>query len=80
MGLHHQLSYEVEDIAVDTALHCAAETGNRGLVQQLLEIGADSLIETGNGPRPIDIPGVGGVPRSTILTSNQAARERYIAL
>lgn len=63
------------DIAGDTALHCAAKIGNRGIVQQLLEIGADSLIENRNGLRPIDIPGVGGDPKSSNLTSSQAARE-----
>lgn len=63
------------DIAGDTALHCAAKIGNRGFVRQLLEIGADSLIENRNGLRPIDIPGVGGDPQSTNPTSSQAARE-----
>ncbi|KAL9026078.1 MAG: hypothetical protein Q9196_005204 [Gyalolechia fulgens] len=66
------------DIAGDTALHCAAKIGNRGIVQQLLEIGADSLIENRNGLRPIDIPGVGGDPKSTNLTSSQAAREEAV--
>ncbi|KAL8992601.1 MAG: hypothetical protein Q9188_007548 [Gyalolechia gomerana] len=67
------------DIAGDTALHCAAKIGNRGIVQQLLEIGADSLIENRNGLRPIDIPGVGGDPKSTNLTSSQAAREEAVS-
>lgn len=67
------------DIAGDTALHCAAKIGNRGIVQQLLEIGADSLIENRNGLRPIDIPGVGGDPKSTNMTSSQAAREEAVS-
>ncbi|KAL9604160.1 MAG: hypothetical protein Q9219_000748 [cf. Caloplaca sp. 3 TL-2023] len=67
------------DIAGDTALHCAAKIGNKGIVQQLLEIGADSLIENRNGLRPIDIPGVGGDPKSTNVTSSQAAREDNVS-
>ncbi|KAL8825735.1 MAG: hypothetical protein Q9170_007679 [Blastenia crenularia] len=63
------------DIVGDTALHCAAKIGNKGIVQQLLEIGADSLIQNRNGLRPIDIPGVGGDPKSTALTNSQAATE-----
>ena len=67
------------DMAGDTALHCAAKIGNKGIVQQLFEIGADSSIPNRNGLRPIDIPGVGGDPKSTELTCSQAVREDAIS-
>lgn len=60
------------DMAGDTALHLAAKTGNKGIVQQLQEIGADSTIANRHGLKPIDIPGVGGEPKQA---SSQAAKE-----
>ncbi|KAL9595265.1 MAG: hypothetical protein Q9179_005054 [Wetmoreana sp. 5 TL-2023] len=65
-----------QDMAGDTALHCAAKVGNQAMVQQLLEIGADRMIPNLRGLRPIDIPGVGGDPKSSDLQpSNRGAAE-----
>lgn len=60
-----------QDMAGDTALHCAAKIGNQAMVQQLLEIGADRTLPNRRGLRPIDIPGVGGDPKSTDLPSSR---------
>ncbi|KAL8727691.1 MAG: hypothetical protein Q9181_005616 [Wetmoreana brouardii] len=65
-----------QDMAGDTALHCAAKIGNQAMVQQLLEIGADRMIPNLRGLRPIDVPGVGGDPKSTDLRpGNRGAAE-----
>ncbi|KAI4174213.1 MAG: hypothetical protein LQ346_008263 [Caloplaca aetnensis] len=50
------------DMAGDTALHCAAKIGNKAIVQQLLEVGAEQTIANRLGLRPCDIPGVSGDP------------------
>ncbi|KAL8688054.1 MAG: hypothetical protein Q9224_004985 [Gallowayella concinna] len=64
------------DMAGDTALHLAAKNCNKGIVQQLLEIGADPTIANRRGLKPIDIPGVGGDPRSSQLqSSSQVAKD-----
>ncbi|KAI4120962.1 MAG: hypothetical protein LQ338_006640 [Usnochroma carphineum] len=59
------------DMAGDTALHCAAKIGNKAIVQQLLEVGADQTIANRLGLRPCDIPGVSGDPID-IQSSSQA--------
>ncbi|KAL9576200.1 MAG: hypothetical protein Q9212_007301 [Teloschistes hypoglaucus] len=56
-----------QDIAGDTALHCAAKIGNQAMVQQLIEVGADRTLPNRRGLRPIDIPGVGGDAKSSDL-------------
>ncbi|KAL8915685.1 MAG: hypothetical protein Q9172_006766 [Xanthocarpia lactea] len=64
------------DMAGDTALHIAAKISNRGIVQQLLEIGADPTIANRRGLKPIDIPGVGGDPQSSqVQSSSQVIRD-----
>ncbi|KAL8780538.1 MAG: hypothetical protein Q9213_006434 [Squamulea squamosa] len=64
------------DMAGDTALHIAAKISNRGIVQQLLELGADSAIANRRGLKPIDIPGVGGDPHSSqAQSSSQAVKD-----
>ncbi|KAL8685606.1 MAG: hypothetical protein Q9218_007655 [Villophora microphyllina] len=60
-----------QDMAGDTALHCAAKIGNHAMVQQLLEIGADRTLANRRGLRPIDIPGVGGDPKSADMASSR---------
>lgn len=50
-----------QDKSGDTALNIAARIGNKSIIQQLLEIGADSTIPNRAGLRPIDF-GVGGEP------------------
>lgn len=74
VNLRDFMSYVVNarDMAGDTALHCAAKIGNKAIVQQLLEVGADQVIANRLGLRPCDIPGVSGDP-TDIQSSNQAA-------
>ena len=47
------------DLSGDTALNLAARIGNRSIVEQLLEVGANPAIPNRSGLRPIDF-GVGG--------------------
>ena len=50
-----------EDMSGDTALNLAARIGNKSIIQQLLEVGADPTIPNRGGLKPIDF-GVGGEP------------------
>lgn len=52
----------VRDSNGDTALNIAARIGNKDIIQQLLDIGADSNIPNRAGLRPTDF-GIGGVPQ-----------------
>ncbi|KAL8996208.1 MAG: hypothetical protein Q9169_004230 [Polycauliona sp. 2 TL-2023] len=63
------------DMAGDTALHIAAKISNKGIVQQLLEIGADPAISNRRGLKPIDIPGVGDPHLSQVQSSSQATKD-----
>ncbi|KAI4137944.1 MAG: hypothetical protein LQ341_004893 [Variospora aurantia] len=63
-----------QDLAGDTALHCAAKVGNKAIVEQLLEVGADQSIANRLGLRPSDIPGVSG-DQTDIPFSSQAGAE-----
>ncbi|TPX55293.1 hypothetical protein PhCBS80983_g05440 [Powellomyces hirtus] len=45
---------DVQDNAGDTALNVAARIGNRNLVEQLMDVGADATIENKAGLRPMD--------------------------
>ena len=47
------------DLSGDTALNLAARIGNRNIIDQLLEVGADPIIPNRAGLRPTDF-GVGG--------------------
>lgn len=49
------------DMAGDTALNLAARIGNKSIISQLLEIGADPTIPNRGGLKPVDF-GVGGEP------------------
>lgn len=52
-----------EDISGDTALNLAARIGNKSIIQQLLEVGANPSIPNRGGLKPLDF-GVGGEPES----------------
>lgn len=54
----------VTDMAGDTALNIAARIGNKSIIQQLLEVGADPKIPNRAGLRPVDF-GVGIAPETT---------------
>ena len=49
------------DMSGDTALNLAARIGNKSIIQQLLEVGADPTIPNRGGLKPVDF-GVGGGP------------------
>ena len=63
MGLAKFISEVVnaQDEHGDTALNIAARIGNKVIIQQLLDIGADSKIPNRAGLRPVDF-GIGGEP------------------
>ena len=50
-----------QDMSGDTALNLAARIGHKGIIQQLLEVGANPTIPNRGGLKPIDF-GVGGDP------------------
>ena len=52
------------DMSGDTALNLAARIGNKSIIQQLLEVGANPTIANRGGLKPVDF-GVGGDPEST---------------
>jgi len=52
------------DMSGDTALNLAARVGNRSIIHQLIEVGANPTIPNRGGLKPIDF-GVGGEPEST---------------
>ncbi|KAK8010226.1 hypothetical protein PG990_009191 [Apiospora arundinis] len=75
----------VQDKAGDTALNIAARIGNRSIISQLLEVGADPSIHNKAGLRPQDF-GVGGnagekglngelVDTNGVVANNQKSRE-----
>ena len=51
------------DMSGDTALNLAARIGNKSIIQQLLEVGANAAIPNRGGLKPIDF-GVGGEPEA----------------
>ncbi|KAH9889742.1 start control protein cdc10 [Xylariomycetidae sp. FL2044] len=61
MGIGRFMSEIVnaQDKSGDTALNIAARIGNRSIISQLLEVGADPSIANNAGLRPVDF-GVGG--------------------
>lgn len=62
------------DMAGDTALNLAAKIGNKSIIQQLLEVGANPTIPNRAGLKPTDF-GVGGNPDVMELQhSGQAAK------
>ncbi len=52
------------DMSGDTALNLAARIGNKSIIQQLLEVGANPTIPNRGGLKPVDF-GVGGDPETT---------------
>lgn len=56
MGLAHFMSEVVNttDMSGDTALNLATRVGNKNIIHQLLEVGANPAIPNRNGLRPID--------------------------
>lgn len=52
------------DVSGDTALNIAARIGNKSIIQQLLEVGADPKIPNRSGLRPVDF-GVGVASETT---------------
>ena len=62
-----------QDMAGDTALNLAARIGNKSIIQQLLEVGANASIPNRGGLKPIDF-GVGGdAETSDIQPSSQVS-------
>ena len=57
------------DISGDTALNLAARIGNKSIIQQLLEVGANPTIPNRGGLKPVDF-GVGGDPDLVQSQSN----------
>ena len=51
------------DVSGDTALNLAARIGNKSIIQQLLEVGANPTLANRGGLKPVDF-GVGGDPES----------------
>ena len=61
------------DISGDTALNIVARIGSKGIIAQLIEIGANPAIPNRDGLKPTDF-GVGGDPEpSDLLQSSQAS-------
>jgi hypothetical protein len=68
-----------QDMAGDTALNLAARIGNKGIIQQLLEVGANPTIPNRGGLKPVDF-GVGGEPEATeAQTSGRPGPEKPTA-
>lgn len=57
------------DMSGDTALNLAARVGNKSIIHQLIEIGANPTIPNRGGLKPIDF-GVGGEPESGDVQSS----------
>lgn len=57
------------DMCGDTALNLAARIGNKSIIQQLFEVGADPTIPNRGGLKPVDF-GVGGDPEHTDFESS----------
>lgn len=57
------------DMSGDTALNLAARIGNKSIIHQLLEVGANPAIPNGGGLRPVDF-GVGGEVDATEVQPN----------
>ncbi|KAL6719761.1 transcriptional regulator swi6 [Lecanora helva] len=66
------------DMSGDTALNLAARIGNKSIIQQLLEVGANPTIPNRGGLKPVDF-GVGGdLDLTDSQSDNQLARlEKY---
>lgn len=58
------------DMSGDTALNLAARIGNKSIIRQLLEVGANPAIPNRGGLRPVDF-GVGGEADAVEVQSNR---------
>ncbi|KKA29306.1 hypothetical protein TD95_002376 [Thielaviopsis punctulata] len=81
MGLARFMSEIVnaQDNSGDTALNIAAKNGNRSVISQLLEVGADPHIPNRSGLRPVDF-GIGtdssdGAGESMVTLTNGASNK-----
>lgn len=61
------------DLSGDTALNLAARIGNKSIIQQLLEVGADPTIPNRGGLKPVDF-GVGDPELMEVQQSSQVTR------
>ena len=60
------------DMSGDTALNIAARIGNKGVIHQLLEVGANPTIQNRGGLKPTDF-GVGGDPEPQQVVKSSLA-------
>ncbi|KAI0376311.1 apses-domain-containing protein [Hypomontagnella monticulosa] len=81
MGIGRFMSeiVNVQDKSGDTALNIAARIGNRSIISQLLEVGADSGIANKAGLRPVDF-GVGGDIGDEGANGDQAGADKTNAV
>lgn len=81
MGIARFMSEIVnaQDCAGDTALNIAARIGNRSIVSQLLEVGADPEVANRAGLRPLDF-GVGGENNDDDRNGSNEAEQRTLGL
>ncbi|EMR10838.1 hypothetical protein PNEG_00984 [Pneumocystis murina B123] len=63
---------DAQDKNGDTALNIAARIGNKSIVQQLLDIGADATVPNRAGLRPLDFGITGEIPLSFQELRNQS--------
>ncbi|MCJ1463121.1 transcriptional regulator swi6 [Pseudocyphellaria aurata] len=61
------------DMSGDTALNLAARIGNKSIIQQLLEVGANPAIPNRGGLKPIDF-GVGDPETTEVQPSSQVSK------
>ncbi|KAG5519892.1 hypothetical protein PMAC_000169 [Pneumocystis sp. 'macacae'] len=61
---------DFQDKNGDTALNIASRIGNRSIVQQLLDIGANATIPNKAGLRPLDFGIIGEIPTSFHISEN----------
>ena len=62
------------DMSGDTALNLAARVGNKNIIQQLLEVGANPTIPNRSGLRPIDFGVAGDTASANDEASGQVTR------
>ncbi|KAG5440183.1 hypothetical protein PCANB_001752 [Pneumocystis canis] len=63
---------DAQDKNGDTALNIAARIGNKSIIQQLLDIGADATLPNKAGLRPLDFGITGEIPLSFYVSQNQS--------
>ncbi|KAK1758756.1 hypothetical protein QBC47DRAFT_294064 [Echria macrotheca] len=80
MGLGRFMSdvVNVQDNSGDTALNIAARIGNRNIISQLIEVGADPNIANHAGLRPLDF-GIGAEAANTTIGGDAGADRDGVA-